>query len=148
MKFQNILMTGCKDMSKTLQNTPEKVFPFCDSRRFFLFKIRTVTFVPSWYPNYMQNFRKTKGPFKNYLSSLGGRGSSKIVTKSDNGGRGLSQTVMSPLMRNFFDSFQNYWFSVINFGYRNAFSLNLFLSNNKTFYIVTLMKSEFRWGWG
>ena len=39
---------------------------------------------------------------------------------------GSSQTVMSPLMRKFCDSFQNYWFSVINISYRIAFSLNLF----------------------
>ena len=37
-----------------------------------------------------------------------GGGSSKIVTNSDKGGGGSSQTVMSPLMRKFCDSFQNY----------------------------------------
>ena len=75
-------------------------------------------------------------------------GSSKIVTNSDKGGGGSSQTVMSPLMIKLCDSFPNYWFSVINISYQIAFSLNLFLSNNKTFYIVTLTESEFRWGWG
>ena len=85
-----------------------------------------------------------KGPFKKYVTSLGGEGSSKIVTKSDKGRGGSSKIVMSPLMRKFCDSFQNYWFSVINISYRIAFSLNLFLSNNKRFYIVTLTESEFR----
>ena len=75
----------------------------------------------------------------------GGGGSSKIVTNSDKGGGGSSQTVMSPLMRKFCDSFQNYWFSVINISYRIAFSLNLFMSNNKR--SMTLTESEFRWGW-
>ena len=46
------------------------------------------------------------GPFKKYVTSLGGGGwSSKIVTISDKGGRGSSETVMSPLMRKFCDSF-------------------------------------------
>ena len=47
----------------------------------------------------------------------------------------------------FCDSFQNYWFSVINFNYRIAFSLNSFLFNNKTFYIVTLTCSLFYGKW-
>ena len=38
------------------------------------------------------------GPFKKYVTGLGGRGSSKIVTKSDKGGGGSSKTVMSPLI--------------------------------------------------
>ena len=45
-----------------------------------------------------------KGPFKKYVTSLGGGESSKIVTKCDKGGRGSSQRLMSPLQK---ISFQN-----------------------------------------
>ena len=38
------------------------------------------------------------GSFKKYVIGLGGRGLSKIVTKSDKGGGGLSKTVMSPFI--------------------------------------------------
>ena len=34
---------------------------------------------------------RVKGPFKKYVTGLGGRGSSKIVTKCDKGGRGVKQ---------------------------------------------------------
>ena len=39
-----------------------------------------------------------RGPFKKYVTGLGGRGSRKIVTNGDKWGRGSSQTVMSPLI--------------------------------------------------
>ena len=47
------------------------------------------------------------GPFKKYVTGLGG-GSGKIVTNGDKVGGGSCQTVMSPLMREFCDSFLNY----------------------------------------
>ena len=40
------------------------------------------------------------GPFKRYVTGLGGGGSSKIVTKTDKGERGSSQRVMLPLQKN------------------------------------------------
>ena len=35
--------------------------------------------------------KNIKGPFKKYVTSLGGGGSSKIVTNSYRGGRGVKQ---------------------------------------------------------
>ena len=40
------------------------------------------------------------GPFKKYVTGLGGRGSSKIVTKCDKGGGRSSKMVMSPVQKN------------------------------------------------
>ena len=43
MKFQKLLMTGCRDMDKNIKNTPKVgFFPICDSRRFF-FKNRALS---------------------------------------------------------------------------------------------------------
>ena len=43
--------------------------------------------------------KSTKGPFKKYVTGLGERGSSKIVTKCDKG-EGSSQRLMLPLQKN------------------------------------------------
>ena len=51
MKFKNVLMTGCKDVSKKLQNYPTNVgFPLFVPPRCFQ-KSSSVTFVPLWCPN-------------------------------------------------------------------------------------------------
>ena len=41
-----------------------------------------------------------QGAIQKYVTGLGGRGSSKIVTKCDKGGGGSSKIVMSPLQKN------------------------------------------------
>ena len=58
MKFQKLLMTGCRDMDKKHQKYHQDgVFPICDPQRFF-FKNLAVTFVPLWCPNFMRKIRK------------------------------------------------------------------------------------------
>ena len=43
MKFQKLLMTGCRDMDKKHQKYPPNVFsPICDPKRFF-FKNRDLS---------------------------------------------------------------------------------------------------------
>ena len=56
MKFQNILITGCKDMGKKLQKYPqiEGYLPF-ETTQDFLQKSGAATFVPLWCSNFMQN---------------------------------------------------------------------------------------------
>ena len=49
MKFQKILMTGCKDMNIKLQ----KFSPICSPARVFFQKSGSVTFVSLWCPNFM-----------------------------------------------------------------------------------------------
>ena len=57
----------------------------------------------------MNSFKySSKGPFKKYVTGLRGGGSSKIVKNTDKGREGSSKIVMSPLMRKFCDSLQNY----------------------------------------
>ena len=46
MKFQKIVMTGCKDMDKKIKNSLKWGFPH-------LLPLRFVTFVPLWCPNFM-----------------------------------------------------------------------------------------------
>ena len=56
MKFQKLLMTGCRDMD--IKIPPKMCFsPICDPQDFFQ-KSGSVTFVPLWYPNFMQRIRK------------------------------------------------------------------------------------------
>ena len=59
MKFQKLLMTGCRDMDKKIKNTPKMgFFPICDPPIFFFQKLDSITFVPLWCPNFMQKIRK------------------------------------------------------------------------------------------
>ena len=59
MKFQKLLMTGCRDMDKKHQKYPKNVVfpPFVTPQDFFQ-KSGSVTFVPLWCTNFMQKFRK------------------------------------------------------------------------------------------
>ena len=62
MKFQKLLMTGCRDMDKKHQKYPQNgVFPpFVTPQEFFQ-KSGSVTFVPLWCTNFMQKIRKILG---------------------------------------------------------------------------------------
>ena len=59
MKFQKFLMTGCRDMDKKHKKYPQNgVFPPFVTPQDFFHKSGSVTFVPSWCPNFMQKMRK------------------------------------------------------------------------------------------
>ena len=60
MKFQKLLITGCSDMDKKHQKYPQKwcFSPIYDPPTFFFQKSGSVTFLPSWCPNFMQTIRK------------------------------------------------------------------------------------------
>ena len=57
MKFQKLLMTGCRDMDKKHQKCPHHFPPSVTPQDFFQ-KSGSVTFVPLWCPNFMQKIRK------------------------------------------------------------------------------------------
>ena len=60
IKFQKLLMTGCRDMEKNIQNTPKMGFsPICDPQDLFQ-KSGSVTFVPLWCSNLKQKLRKNQ----------------------------------------------------------------------------------------
>ena len=60
MKFQKLLMTGCRDMDKKHQKYPQNgFFPQFVIPQDFFPKSGSVTFVPLWCRNFMQNIRKT-----------------------------------------------------------------------------------------
>ena len=59
MKFQKLLMTGCRDMDKKHQKYPKNgVFPPFVTPKIFFQKSGSVTFVPLWCTNFMQKIRK------------------------------------------------------------------------------------------
>ena len=60
MKFQKLLMTGCRDMDKKPQKYPqnEGFPPFVTPPQDFFQKSSSVTFVPLWCPKFMQKIRK------------------------------------------------------------------------------------------
>ena len=58
MKFQKILMTGCRDMNK---KHPQDFFS----------KSGSVTFVPLWCPKFIQKTTKTKERSPRYLKTDG-----------------------------------------------------------------------------
>ena len=61
MKFQKILMTGCRDMDKKHQKCPKNGgFPHLWPPKIFFQKSGSVTFVPLWCPNFMQKIRKNQ----------------------------------------------------------------------------------------
>ena len=65
MKLQKILMTGCRDMDKKIKNTPKMGVTPQD----FFQKLSSVTFVPLWYPNFMQKIKKTNEQYLRYLKT-------------------------------------------------------------------------------
>ena len=59
IKFQKILMTGCRDMDKKDQKCSKNgSIPLFENLQDFFQKSGSVTFLHLWYPNFMQN--KTK----------------------------------------------------------------------------------------
>ena len=72
VKFQKLLMTGCRDMDKKPQKCPQNGFfpPFVTPPRFFQIS-GSVTFVPLWCPNFMQKIRKNNKRSLRYLKMDG-----------------------------------------------------------------------------
>ena len=61
MKFQKLLMTGCRDIDQKHQKYPKNgVFPPFVTPQDFFSKAGSVTFVPLWCPNFLQ---KIRGPW-------------------------------------------------------------------------------------
>ena len=61
MKFQELLMTGSRDMDKNHQKYPKfPNSPIWDTKDFFQ-KLSLVTYVPLRCPNFMQKNRKNQG---------------------------------------------------------------------------------------
>ena len=59
MKFQKLLITGCRDMDKKHQKYPKSWgFPHLRPPQIFLQKSGSITFVPLWCSNFMQKIRK------------------------------------------------------------------------------------------
>ena len=69
VKFQKLLMTGCRDMDKNIKTTPKMGFsPFVTPKIFFQ-KSGSITFVPLWCPNFMQKLEKTNEQCLRYLKT-------------------------------------------------------------------------------
>ena len=49
--------------------TKNGVSPICDPPKIFFQKSGSVTFVPLWYPNFMQNLEKTNEQSSRYLKT-------------------------------------------------------------------------------
>ena len=76
IKFQKLLMTGCRDMDKKHQKYPQKwgFSQICDPQDFFQ-KSGSVIFVLLWCPNFMQKIKKkTNGRSLRYLKTDGWTG--------------------------------------------------------------------------
>ena len=75
MKFQNILMTGYRDMDKNIKNAPKMgYFQHCDLPRVFFQKSDSVTFVPIlWCTNFTQKLEKTNIRSPRYFGRTNGR---------------------------------------------------------------------------
>ena len=59
MKFQKILMTGCRDLDKKHKKCPQNgFFPQLVTPKIFFQKSGSVTSLHLWYFTFMQNFRK------------------------------------------------------------------------------------------
>ena len=61
MKFQKLLMAGCRDMDEKHKNALKMVFPpFVTPQDFFFQKSGSVTFVPLCCSNFIQKIRKNQ----------------------------------------------------------------------------------------
>ena len=70
MKCQKFLMTGSRDMNKKHQKFPKNgVFPQFVTPQDFFQKSGSVTFVPSWCPNFMQKIEKNNERSPRYLKT-------------------------------------------------------------------------------
>ena len=74
IKFQKLLMTGCRDMEKKHQKYPQNGGPppFVTPEIFFQ-KSGSVSFVPLWCPNFMKKIEKTNERSLGYLKTDHGR---------------------------------------------------------------------------
>ena len=66
-EYQKILITGCRDMDK--KNARKWGFPPFVTPKIIFQKSGSVTFVPSWCPNFMQKTRNTNELSVRYLKT-------------------------------------------------------------------------------